>query len=164
MATTHLWYTCCIDTASVPNWDVAVMPSYDGRVTSKMHGDTFAIMRSSQNPEAAFKVYTYMLGEGSEDLYAIYGGLPARTSQQDAFFAALDKKFAPNVVNWQVFLDGIPYLDIPNHEAYVPNYSKAMEAFQSLGSDLRLDDNLYLEARINQFVVDLNAIYAASGE
>ncbi len=48
MATTHLWYTCCIDTAAVPNWDVAVMPSYNGVVTSKMHGDTFAIMKTSK--------------------------------------------------------------------------------------------------------------------
>lgn len=164
MATTHLWYTCCIDSASVPNWDVAVMPSYNAVITSKMHGDTFAIMKNSRNPEAAFKVYTYMLGEGSADLYAIYGGLPARTSQQDAFFTALDEKFAPNVVNWQVFLDSIPYMDIPNHEAYIPNYSKAVETFQALGSDLRLNNGLYLDGRINQFIADLNAIYRESGE
>ena len=164
IATTHLWYTCCIESATVPNWDVAVMPSYNGRVTSKMHGDTFAIMKNSLNPEAAFKVYTYMLEEGSEDLYAIYGGLPARTSQQDAFFAALDQKFAPNVVNWQVFLDSIPYMDIPNHEAYIPDYSKAVEAFQSFGSDLRIESSMNLEARFNQFVAELNAIYEASGQ
>ena len=164
MATTHLWYTCCIDSKTVSSWDVAVMPGYNGVVTSKMHGDTFAIMKNSANPEAAFKVYTYMLGEGSEDLYAIYGGLPARTSQQDAFFAALDQKFAPNQVNWQVFLDSIAYMDIPNHEAYVPNFSKAAEAFQALGSDLRLIENLYLEGRINQLIVDLNVIYRNGGE
>ncbi len=164
IATTHLWYTCCIDPKTVPNWDVAVMPSYNGVVTSKMHGDTFAIMKNSQNPEAAFKVYTYMLGDGSEELYAIYGGLPARTSQQDAFFATLDRKFSPNEVNWQVFLDSIPYMDIPNHEAYLPNYSKVVEAFQSLGSDLRIDGTMNLEARFNQFVVDLNEIYRTADQ
>jgi multiple sugar transport system substrate-binding protein len=164
MATTHLWYTCCIDTAAVPSWDVAVMPSYNGVVTSKMHGDTFAIMKTSENPEAAFKVYTYMLGEGSEELYAIYGGLPARTSQQEAFFAALDQKFAPNTVNWQVFLDSISYMDIPNHEAYVPNFSKVAEAFQALGSDFRIDNTLNLDRRFAQFLAELNAIYQGSGE
>lgn len=164
LVTTHLWYTCCIDTESVPSWDVAVMPSYNGVVTSKMHGDTFAIMENSQNPEAAFKVYTYMLGEGSEDLYAIYGGLPARTSQQDAFFAALDEKFSPNQVNWQVFLDSIPYMDIPNHEAYVPNYAKVVETFQALGSDLRINNDMDLEARFEVFVQELNRLYNTAGQ
>ena len=159
MATTHLWYTCCIDKTIVPNWDVAVMPSYNGRVTSKMHGDTFAIMKSSQNPEAAFKVYTYMLGEGSEELYEIYGGLPARTSQQEAFFSSLDVKFSTNEVNWQVFLDSIPYMDIPNHESYVPNFSDANEVFQAFGSDMRVDPSLNLESRIEQLITDLNGVY-----
>ena len=65
MGTSHLWYTCCIDVKNVPNWDTAVMPSYNGKVTSKMHGDTFAILANSKHPKEAFKVYTYMLGEGS---------------------------------------------------------------------------------------------------
>jgi multiple sugar transport system substrate-binding protein len=105
-----------------------------------------------------------MLGEGSEELYAIYGGLPARTSQQEAFFAALDQKFAPNTVNWQVFLDSISYMDIPNHEAYVPNFSKVAEAFQALGSDFRIDNTLNLDRRFAQFLAELNAIYQGSGE
>jgi len=58
MALTHLWYTCCIDTKNVKNLDVAIAPSYNGEITSKMHGDTFAIMGAVQEPEAAFKVYT----------------------------------------------------------------------------------------------------------
>ncbi|MBK9233047.1 MAG: hypothetical protein IPO15_19945 [Anaerolineae bacterium] len=69
MPTTHLWYTCCIDKATVPSWNVAVMPSYNGKVTSKMHGDTFAILGGTKHPKEAFKVYTYMLTTGSADLY-----------------------------------------------------------------------------------------------
>jgi multiple sugar transport system substrate-binding protein len=164
MATTHLWYTCCVDPAVVPSWDVAAMPSYNDVVTSKMHGDTFAIMKNSKNPEAAFKVYTYMLGEGSEELYAIYGGLPARESQQADFFANLDEKFAPNQVNWQVFLDSIQYMDIPNHELYVPNYSQTVEAFQIFGSELKNVLDLNVEERINELVSELNRIYKASEE
>ncbi len=63
MATTHLWYTCCIDAKNVADWDTAIMPSYNGKVTSKMHGDTFSIMAASKSPKEAFKVYTYMLGD-----------------------------------------------------------------------------------------------------
>jgi multiple sugar transport system substrate-binding protein len=158
MGTTHLWYTCCIDPATMKNWDVAVMPSYDGQVTSKMHGDTFAIMADSKHPKEAFQVYTYMLGEGSAELYAIYGGLPARKSQQAAFFDGLDTKFAPNKVNWQVFLDSIPFMDVPNHELGTPNYAKTFDLFSTLGSDFRSNPDLDFDARIEQFTSDLNTV------
>jgi multiple sugar transport system substrate-binding protein len=165
MGLTHLWYTCCITPASdaavtVPGWDVAVVPSYNGKTTAKMHGDTFAIMKDSKNPEAAFKVYAYMLGDGSEDLYKIYGGLPARKGQQQAFFDGLTEKFAPNVVDWQVFLDMISYLEVPGHELTLPNVAKSHDAFLQLGSDLRSNPDLDVDARLEQFLTDLDAIYA----
>jgi multiple sugar transport system substrate-binding protein len=160
MALTHLWYTCCIDTKNVKNLDVAVAPSYNGKTTSKMHGDTFAIMAQSKNPDAAFEVYKYMLGEGAQDLYAIYGGLPARKSQQADFLAGLDKKFAPSKVDWQVFLDMIPLLDAPNHELGLPNNAKSNDAFTKFGSDLRSTANLDVDKRIQQLIDELNADYA----
>jgi multiple sugar transport system substrate-binding protein len=159
MGLTHLWYTCCIDSATVPSWDVAVVPSYNGKTTSKMHGDTFGIMKDTKHPEEAFKVYTYLLGEGSDDLYVIYGGLPARKSQQDAFFATLDEKFAPNEVDWQVFLDMIQYLEVPGHELVLPNVAKSHDAFLQFGSDLRSNPDMDVAARIEQLKSDLNALF-----
>jgi len=160
MGETHLWYTCCIDPKNVPNWDMAIAPSYNGKITAKMHGDTFAIMQDSKHPKEAFKVYTYMLGEGAQDLYTIYGGLPARKSQQADFFKGLDEKFAPNKANWQVFLDMIPFLDAPNHELGLPNNAKANDAFNKLGGDFRSNDKLDLDTRITQFIDELNQIYS----
>ncbi len=118
------------------------MPSHNGKVTSKMHGDTFAILGGSQHPKEAFKVYTYMLSEGSADLYKIYGGLPARKSQQAEFFAGLDAKFAPVKANWQVALDSIPFMDVPNHELGTPNYAKTFDLFSRLG-----EEQIYAESR-----------------
>jgi multiple sugar transport system substrate-binding protein len=158
MGLTHLWYTCCIDTKNVPNLGAAVAPSYNGKTTAKMHGDTFAIMSQSKNPDAAFKVYQYMLGEGSADLYKIYGGLPARTSQQADFLKGLTERFGD--VDWQVFLDMIPFLDAPNHELGLPNNAKANDAFNRLGGDLRSNADLDLDARIKQFEEELNQIFA----
>ena len=160
MALTHLWYTCCIDPKVIPNWDIAVVPSYNGTTTAKMHGDTFGIMADTKHAEAAFKVYTYMLGAGSADLYAIYGALPARKSQQAAFFQGLDKTFAPNKVDWQVALDMIPYLDVPNHQLGVPNNAKSNDAWLKLGSDLRSTPGLDVNKRIDQFITEWNAILA----
>jgi len=164
MGLTHLWYTCCVTppsdaTVTVPNWDVGVVPTYNGNTTSKMHGDTFGIMEATLHPEEAFKVYTYLIGEGSADLYTIYGGLPARQSQQADFFADLTERFAPNEVDWQVFLDMIPYLEVPGHELVLPNVAKAHDGFLKLGSDLRSTPGLDIDARLAQFITDETAIY-----
>jgi multiple sugar transport system substrate-binding protein len=159
MGLTHLWYTCCIDKESVPSWDVAVVPSYNGNTTAKMHGDTFAIMKDSQHPEEAFEVYAYMLGEGAAELYTIYGGLPARTSQQAAFYDAQAANFAPNEVDWDVFTKMIGYLEVPGHELALPNVAKAHDAFLQFGSALRSNPDLDLDAYIQQFLADETAIY-----
>jgi multiple sugar transport system substrate-binding protein len=157
----HLWAAAewAVPKDSVPNWDIAVVPSYNGKYTAKLHGDTFAIMAASKHPKEAFKVLTYMLGAGAPDLYKIYGGMPARKSQQDAFFADLDKTFAPNKVNWQVAKDSMAYYDDPNHEAGLPNFAKANDAINKFGSDLRSTANLELDKRIDQLKTDLDKIY-----
>ncbi len=56
MGLTHLWYTCCITppydaTVTVKNWDVAVVPIYNGKTTAKMHSDTFHILKDTKHPE-----------------------------------------------------------------------------------------------------------------
>jgi multiple sugar transport system substrate-binding protein len=145
MATTHLWYTCCIKNAEgkFSNWDTAVMPSYNGKVTAKLHGDTFAIMAATTHPKEAFKVYTYMLGEGAADLYTIYGGLPARKSQQAAFFEGLDKTYAPLKINWQVATDSIPFMDVPNHEHVITKYfTKVWDIGSTLTTKLQTDGKI----------------------
>jgi multiple sugar transport system substrate-binding protein len=156
MAHTHLWYTCCVGTSNT--WDLAVMPSHNGVTTAKLHGDTFRILNTTQNPEAAFEVLTYLLGEAAPTLLQVYGGMPARAEQTEAFFATLDETF-PQGVNWQVAVDSLAYADSPNHEYNMPNYLKAKDrigAFQTLyGGDGTLDINAELE----KLVADLDAIF-----
>lgn len=156
MAHTHLWYTCCVGTSNT--WDLAVMPSHNGVTTAKLHGDTFRILNTTQNPEAAFEVLTYLLGEAAPTLLQVYGGMPARAEQTEAFFATLDATF-PQGVNWQVAVDSLAYADSPNHEYNMPNYLKAKDrigAFQTLyGGDGTLDINAELE----KLVADLDAIF-----
>jgi multiple sugar transport system substrate-binding protein len=158
MVISHLWMAPGIPKDAVPNWDVAVIPNYNGKPHAKMHGDTFAILTASQHPKEAFKVYSYMLNEGATDLYAIYGGLPARKSQQADFFKALTETFAPNVVDWQVFVDMIPYMDVPNHQLGLPNNNKSNVAWNKLGSDLKSNAKLDVDKRLTDFVNEWNAI------
>ncbi len=157
MAHCHLWYTCC--NTNVPEWDAAAVPSHgDGELISKLHADTFRILKSTEHPEEAVTVLKWLVGDAAGELLPIYGGFPARRSLREEFLANLDDKF-PQGVDWQVFIDGLAYPDIPNHECNLPNYSKAfdrLEAFQSL---YQSEPDLDLDAELDTLVSDLQAIY-----
>lgn len=162
MALTHTWYTCCVDPKVITSWDVGIVPSYNGKITAKMHADSFGIMKDSKHPDEAYKAYSYMLGAGASELYPIYGALPAHKSEQAAFFTNLDKTFAPNKVDWQVFLDMIPYLDVPDHQLGLPNNNAANAVLLKLGSDLRSNPNLDVDKRLADFMTEFNAVLTAA--
>ncbi|HEU5203023.1 MAG TPA: extracellular solute-binding protein, partial [Candidatus Limnocylindrales bacterium] len=108
MDVVHLWYTCCVypteGAKPVTDWDIAVLPTQaDGKVVSKLHADTIGILASSKHPDEAFEVLSYLAA--SPELTQIWGAMPARASQQDAFFEGLTKTFAPLVIDWQVAKD-----------------------------------------------------------
>jgi len=137
MAYTHLWYTGSIDPVSkggkVKNWDIGVIPSYNGLTTAKLHADSFVIMKQTQHPDEAFEVYRYLISNKS--LFEVYGAMPAIGELQAGFFKGLDDKFAPVKVNWSVAVKSLAYPDVPNHEEGLPNFLKARQAttdFQTL--------------------------------
>lgn len=154
MAHSHLWYTCC--NSNVPNWDVAVMPSYNGQITAKLHADTFRILKSTKNPAEAFEVLTYLLN--SEDLLGVYGAFPANKNMQEPFIAKLDEKFTQGV-DWQVFVDMLGYVDNPSHEANMPNFIQAYEREKALGNLLYTQAGLDLDAELETFLEEMQAIF-----
>jgi len=98
MGLTHLWYQCCASPADAdgniigdPDWDIAVVPSYNGTTTAPLNADTFAIPKNSKNPDTAFAALTYLIGDASDTLLNIYGGMPARPEKQQAFLDTLAK-------------------------------------------------------------------------
>ncbi|HEU4323992.1 MAG TPA: extracellular solute-binding protein [Roseiflexaceae bacterium] len=161
MAYTHLWYSGSLDAPSaggaVKNWDIAVVPSYEGTTTAKLHGDTFVIAKGSKNPDAAFEVYQFLLK--NTDLLEVYGALPAIKTEQTAFFTGLDEKFAPNKVNWQVAVDSLSYPDVPNHEDDLPNFLKARDAITAFGTLLRSKGGLDVDAEITKFQDQMQQIF-----
>ena len=164
MALSHLWYTCCanaVDDAGDPvdpDWDIAVVPSHNGEVTANFNADTFRIWGDTEHPEEAFEVLTYLIGEASQDLLGIYGGMPARTADQDPFFANLEERWTQGV-NWQVARDGVQYADNPSFEAWVPNYQETFDSIVSFGSVLRTDGSLDIEAEIDSYTEELQSIF-----
>lgn len=157
MALTHLWYTCCLGDAG-GNWDVAAVPSHNGTTTANFNADTFRVLKDTEHPEEAFEVLSYLLGDASLNLLAVYGGLPARAADQDAFFANLNEQF-PHDVDWQVATDGIAYADNPSFEGYMPNYQQSFDLIRTLLSKWTTEEGLDIDAEIEQFTSDLQGIF-----
>jgi multiple sugar transport system substrate-binding protein len=161
MAYTHLWYTCCIDPVTkagkVKNWDIAVVPSYNGAVTAKLHADTFVIMKATQHPDEAFQVYRYLIT--NQDLLDVYGAMPAISEMQGGFFRGLDDKFAPVRVNWRVAVDSLGYPDVPNHEEGLPNFLKARQATTDFQTLIDTTPGLDINTEALKFQATLQAIY-----
>jgi multiple sugar transport system substrate-binding protein len=161
MAYTHLWYTCCIDPVSkggkVKNWDIGVIPSYNGVTTAKLHADSFVIMKATKAPDAAFEVYRYLIA--NKDLFEVYGAMPAIGEMQSGFFKGLDDKFAPVKVNWQVAINSLAYPDVPNHESGLPNFLKARQATTDFQTLMNNTPGLDMDQEAANLQNTLQAIY-----
>lgn len=156
MAYCHLWYTCCL--GDVKNWDLAAAPSYNGKVTAKLHVDSFRILKATKHPQEAFQVLSYLIGEGAPDLLLVYGAMPARKSLQENFFKGLAEKY-PFVENWDVAVASLAYPDNPSHESNMPNFAKAddrIKAFQTLYENTA---GLDLDKELDTLITDLQAIF-----
>ncbi len=162
MAFTHLWYTCCLDggkDAKVKDWGLAVVPSYGGKTTAKLHADTFRIMKGSKNQDAAFQAMSWIMQQ--KDLLVAYGAYPADERLQDDYIAAVNKKYAPVKINWQVVKDSLKIVDVPSHEQYVPNFTKVGDIQTKLITKLLTIPDLNLTAEVN---ATLNEIQRAFDE
>jgi multiple sugar transport system substrate-binding protein len=166
MSHTHLWYFgCCVGNINF-DYDLAAMPAneFTGGPTAKMHADTFGIMQSSRNPEAAWEVLKFFIGDNAETMTNMYGGMPARLSLQDAYFDT----FAQGVVNgenltWQVVVDSMAYADNPNHESFMPSPQESNNRYNEFWTLLGQEPGRNVQADIDLLVSDLQAIFDAAG-
>jgi hypothetical protein len=88
--------------------------------------------------------------------------MPARASQQDAFFEGLTKTFAPLEIDWQVAKDMLAYPDVPSHESYMPDFPKADAANKALGSKFWTTGGLDVNAEVDKLVTELQGIFDAA--
>ncbi len=168
MITIHLWYlgwgTANLDAA----WDFGPVPSYNGATTAKLHADTFSIMKGSENPQAAFEVLSYLLGDRASDLTSLYGGMPARLSLQSDFIertVAAQSEAYPDVdwanLNWDVVLAGLQYPDNPNHEEGMPSFLEASARYGEYGQLVDNNADEDVDAALDALQGDLQAIFDA---
>lgn len=163
----HMWYMAPWALGDVGfDWALATTPSYEGVTTSKMHADTFGILRGAQNPEAAFEVLAYMLSaEHANELLTIYGGMPARLSLQGDYFDLYTETNFPGMdINWDVVVDSIAYADNPNHESWMPSFQETTDRYNQFWDYLANNPGLDLDSEIALLITDLQAIFDAAGE
>jgi hypothetical protein len=83
--------------------------------------------------------------------------MPPVTALQAGFFASW-----PEGVNWQTIVDGLAYADVPNHEAWMPNFAQADDRVKAFQSTLQDTADLDVDAAIDELVSDLQAIFDAA--
>src|SRR5439155_23051883 len=87
MDETNSWYGCCVNPAPpakpiVKDFGWAITASYNGKITAKLHADTFSLLKSTKHPDAAFKALATLASSG--ELLAAYGAFPADPALQGA--------------------------------------------------------------------------------
>jgi multiple sugar transport system substrate-binding protein len=165
MSENFLWTTYGVANAGT-DWDLAAIPANGTTVTSPLNADTFAVLKGTKNPDAAFAALTYLLDESSDKLLQLYGGMPARPDKQDAFFEALDQskddkgniKF-PQGVDWQVAKDSVQYADNPNFEASMPKYNETLTILGKYLSKWGSTPGLNMDAEIDALQKEIQATW-----
>ena len=133
-----------------------MVPTINGKITAKLHGDTFAILKGSKNQKAAFDVLSKMVVD--KDLYQIYGGMPAKVEDRPGFFQGLNDRATPNKVDWTVADEMLKYPDLPNHESWTPNLAQNNALFDKFRTTMDSTPNLDLDKEINKLQSDLDAL------
>ena len=169
MVTLHLWFTGWGTADLDAAWDFAPVPSNAGTTTAKLHADTFGILASSENPEEAFTVLEYLLGEKASELTTLYGGMPARLSLQDAYFetaASAQAETYPDVdwenLNWDVVAAGLSFPDNPNHEEGMPSFLEATARYVEYAEFVDNNADADIDAELDSLRDDLQAIFDAA--
>jgi multiple sugar transport system substrate-binding protein len=169
MVTIHLWYMGWGTGNLAAEWDIAAVPSYNGVTTAKLHADTFGILASTQHPEEAFTVLSYLLGEKADELTQIYGGMPARISLQDGFFERFSANLSegyPNVdwanLNWDVVLAGLQFPDNPNHEEGMPSFLESSDRYNQYAQEVENNADADVNVALDQLQADLQVIFDAA--
>jgi len=162
MNESHSWFTCCVYPAApaapkVKQFGFAIAPSYNGKITAKLHADTFSLLKTTKVPDAAFKALTALVG--SSELLTLYGAFPADPSKQQAFFDATNKNFPGVTLDWTVPQAMLAYPDVPNHQSWVPNYAKAKPAWQKFQNNYRTNSGVDIDKELDTLKTTLQGIF-----
>jgi multiple sugar transport system substrate-binding protein len=162
MNESHTWFTCCVYPAApakpkVKQFGFAIAPAYNGVTTAKLHADTFSLLKTTKHPDEAFKALTALVA--SPELLTLYGAMPANPAQQAGFFKAVDANFPGVKLDWTVPQAMLAFPDVPNHQAWVPNYAKSKAAWQAFQNKYRTTSGLDIDTELETLKTTLQGIF-----
>jgi multiple sugar transport system substrate-binding protein len=166
MVEIHTWYSCCVNPAAPAkpivgdNFGWAVAPAYNGKTTAKLHADTFSMLKSTKHADAAFKALSALAASGA--LATIYGAMPADASQQQPFIDSVNKAYPGAKLDWSVPTQMLANPDIPNHQAWVPDYAKSKAAWQAFGVGYRTNQSADIDKDLDTLKATLQGIFDAA--
>jgi len=165
MDETHSWYACCAWPAApakpiVKDFGWAIAPSYNGKITAKLHADTFSILKTTKHPEQAFKVLTILASSGP--LLGVYGAFPADPGLQQTFFDTVNKNYPGVKLDWSVPQAMLADPDIPNHQSWVPDYAKAKDAWKKFELKYRTTAGVDIDTELDTLKTTLQGIFDAA--
>lgn len=156
MAISQSWYMCCLDKST--NWDLAVLPAYNGQVHGRVDVDTFRIMGSTAHPTEAFTVLAYLTGHAAPTLLHSYRTMGARPAAQDVWLAGYEAEY-PFVEHWNVIKTSLSYVDTPHADRWMPSYSTALARLGTFGDFMGNSAGLNLDNEIATLQADLQTIF-----
>jgi multiple sugar transport system substrate-binding protein len=161
MSTNYLWSTYCLDDKTTgKDWNVAATPAYKGTTTAAFNADTWRILKSSKNPDQAFEVLDYL--RNNAELLALYGGMPALESEQDAFLQSQFEGFSQGI-DTKVIKEGVNFADVPNFESYTPAYNQTFDIILKYGTKWQTTPGLNLDTEIESMKGEIQAAWNAGG-
>lgn len=110
-------------------WNVGAIPvGPTGLRVAQSDVDGFLICNQFADLDGAWEVAKWMMEPDQMlRLNLTWGALPPRASLQERYMEEMSSKF-PNL-DLQVFFDSLDYIDIPNHETYIPRYGEVWDAY-----------------------------------
>ena len=139
-------------------YDFAPIPfNFKGTRVARVHADGFAIPTNAQNQQEACEVLKWLTSpEIIPDVCAIYGCLPARKSVEAAYRADMAERYPGTDLD--VVFNAINYIDIPQHESYVPAYNKIEDALENARSLIYSGENKDAKSLLDQTNVEVQSI------
>ena len=159
MSPNYLWSLYGVKDAG-DDWNMAATPSYQGQTTAAFNADTFRILKSTKNQDAAFTVLQYLLS--NQELLKLYGGMPAVESQQDAFLQSLQADYT-QPIDWAVAKEGVNHADVPNFESYTPAYNETLDLLLKFGTKWQSTPGLNIDSEVADLKSQMQAVWDKGG-
>jgi multiple sugar transport system substrate-binding protein len=117
-------------------WDLAPAPfNPKGERIAQVDADGFGIPKDAKNKDEAWEVLKWLLEpDNNLELCRIYGCMPARKSTESAYKASLAEIYPD--INLDIIFEAATYLDVPNHESWVPDFATINEALANAQSQI----------------------------